>query len=183
VNALRIDGVTRPLACGTAHDSATATDTPGDSPDSRLGPGSAPAGAGPNRMRPMLVVVLLERDELPLEISRGPEQHPIQTFAPYGPNQPFDDRMGARHVRHRLDFSDVEDPQVRLPLMKPIQPIMVRTEVGWQGLAGRRVIEHPAQRHSVQGTTVHPETDDATCPVVHHHEHPIRVEDGRFAPK
>jgi hypothetical protein len=64
-------------------------------------------------MRAMLVIVLLEFDELPLEISRGSEQHPIQTFAPYDPNQPFDDRMGARYVRHRLDFSDVEDPQVR----------------------------------------------------------------------
>jgi hypothetical protein len=61
-------------------------------------------------MRAMLVVVLLELDEFPLEISRGPEQHPIQTFAPGGPNQSFDDRMGTRHVRHRLDFQDVEDP-------------------------------------------------------------------------
>jgi hypothetical protein len=78
-------------------------------------------------MRAMLVVVLLELEELPLEISRGPEQYPIQTLAPYGPNQPFDDRMGARCVRHRLDFSDVKDPQVRLPLMKPVQRIMVRT--------------------------------------------------------
>ena len=81
-------------------------------------------------MRAMLVVVLLELDELPLEIRRGPEQQSIQTFAPYGPNQPFDDRMGARHVRDRLDFTDVKNPQVRLPLMKPVQRIMVRTEVG-----------------------------------------------------
>ncbi len=51
----------------------------------------------------MLVLVLLELDKLPLEISRGPEQQAIQAFAPYGPNQPFDDWMGARHVRHRLD--------------------------------------------------------------------------------
>jgi hypothetical protein len=81
-------------------------------------------------MRAMLVVVLLEVDELPLEISSGPEQQAIQTFAPYGSNQPFDDRMGERHVRDRLDFSNVEDPQVRLPLMKPVQRIMVRTEIG-----------------------------------------------------
>jgi hypothetical protein len=71
-------------------------------------------------MRAMLVVVLLKLDELPLEISRGPEQHAIQTLAPDGPNQPFDDRMGARHVRDRLDFPDVEDPHVRLPLVKAI---------------------------------------------------------------
>jgi hypothetical protein len=72
-------------------------------------------------MRAMLVVGLLELDELPLEIRRGPEQQSIQTFAPYGPNQPFDDRMGGRYVRHRLDFTDGKDPQVRLPLMKPVR--------------------------------------------------------------
>jgi len=65
-------------------------------------------------MRAMLVVVLLELEELPLEISRNPEQYPIQTLAPYGPNQPFDDaRTGAfdkntgieLHVRSRKSFS------------------------------------------------------------------------------
>jgi hypothetical protein len=80
-------------------------------------------------MRAILVVVLLELDELPLEISSSRTAFD-QTFAPYGSNQPFDDRMGARHVRHRLDLLDVEDSQVRLPLMKPVQRIMVRTEVG-----------------------------------------------------
>ena len=68
----------------------------------------------------MLGVVPLELDKLPLKINGCPEQHTIQAFASYGPNQPFDDRMGARHVRHRLDFPDVEDPQVRLPLIKPV---------------------------------------------------------------
>jgi hypothetical protein len=64
----------------------------------------------------MLIVVLLETDELPLEISGCPEVQAIQTFAPDGPNEPFDDRMGPRPVRHRLDFPDVEDPHVRLPV-------------------------------------------------------------------
>jgi len=54
-------------------------------------------------MRAMLGVILLELDELSLKISRGPEQQAIQRFTAYGPNQPFDDRMGTRHVRHRLD--------------------------------------------------------------------------------
>jgi hypothetical protein len=61
-------------------------------------------------MRAMLVVVPLELDKFLLEISRSPEQQAIETFAPYGANQPFDDRVGARHVRHGLDFLDVEDP-------------------------------------------------------------------------
>ena len=67
--------------------------------------------------------------------------------------------------------------------MKPIQRIMVRTEVVGQRLAARRVIEHPAQHHPVHHTLVHAETHDAPCPVVHHDEHPVRVQHGRFAPK
>jgi hypothetical protein len=100
VNALRIDSVRRPSACDTSHDSVAATDTPGDSLERRLGPAGRRRASCPRRVRAMLVVVLLELEELPLEISRGPEQHAIQTFAPYDPNQSFDDRMGARHVRH-----------------------------------------------------------------------------------
>jgi hypothetical protein len=91
--------------------------------------------------------------------------------------------MGARHVRHRLNFPDIEDSQVRLPLMKPVQGIMVRTEVGGQGLAARRAVEHPAERHPVHDATMHAEPYNTPRPVVDHNEHPVRVEDGRFAPK
>jgi hypothetical protein len=37
--------------------------------------------------------------------------------------------MRERHVRHRLDLSDVEDAKIRLPLLEPIQGIMVRTQI------------------------------------------------------
>ena len=183
MNALRIDCVTRPSACDTGHDSVAATDTPRDS--GRWCPDSAPAGAlpDPHACVRCALSVLLELDELLLEISTAPEQQAIQIFAAYAPNQPFDDRMGTRHVRHRLDFPDVENPQVRLPLMKPVPRIMVGTEVGRRGLAARRAIEHPAQRHPVHTATVHAETDNPPCPVVHHDEYPVRVEDDRFASK
>jgi hypothetical protein len=132
-------------------------------------------------MRAMFVVVLRELDELPLEIIGGPEQQAIETLTPYSPDQPFDNRVGTRHVRHRLDLADVEDPQVRLPLMKPVQRIVVRTEVGGRGLVAGRMIEHPTQRHPVHDTTVHGETHDTSCPMVHNDEHPVRVKDDRFA--
>jgi len=43
----------------------------------------------------MLVVILLELGQSPFEISRGPEQQTIQAFAPYGPNQSFDEPFDA----------------------------------------------------------------------------------------
>src|SRR5216683_2003335 len=98
--------VTRPSAC----DTATTVRLPPISPETR--PSVVRVRARCRRaprtpcMCAMLVVVLLELDKLPLEISRGPEQQAIQALAPYGPNQPFDDWMGARHVRHRLDLTE-----------------------------------------------------------------------------
>ena len=76
-------------------------------------------------MGAMTVKVALEIKELRLQISRGPEESAVQTFAPNGANQPFDEGMRERHVRHRLDFSHVEDPQICLPLVEPIRRIMV----------------------------------------------------------
>lgn len=44
-------------------------------------------------MRAGSVVVLLEKEELSLEIPRGPERDTIQELPPQGPDQPFDERM------------------------------------------------------------------------------------------
>ena len=44
------------------------------------------------------------------------------------------------HIRHGLDFPDIKDPQIRLPLVEPVQRIMVRAEVARQRLAAR---SHP----------------------------------------
>ena len=55
-------------------------------PESRPSPGRVRSrrwrAPCPPRVRAMFVVVLLELGELTLEISCGPEQHAIQTFAP-----------------------------------------------------------------------------------------------------
>src|SRR2546422_606195 len=92
-----------------------------------------------------MVVVMLEIEELHLQIRGRPEQGAVQTFAPNGANQPFNEGMGERHVRHGLDFPDVEDAQIRLPLAEPIQGIMVRAEIFRRGLASSRSIKHSGQ--------------------------------------
>ena len=83
----------------------------------------------------------------------------------------------------RLDGFHVEDSQIRLPLVESVQRIMVRAEVGRRRLATHRSIEHLAQRDAIHDAAVHAEAHDAPRKLVYHHEHPMRVEDGRFAPK
>jgi len=103
----------------------------------------------------MAVIVTLEIEELRLQIRRRPQQGAVQTFAPNGANQAFNEGMGERHVRHRLDFPDVEDAQIRLPLAEPIQGMMVRAEIFRRGLASSRSIEHSAQPHDIHDTAIH----------------------------
>ena len=126
-------------------------------------------------MGAMTVKVALEIKELRLQISRGPEERAVQTFAPNGANQPFDEGMRERHVRHRLDFLDVENPQIRLPLVKSIQRIMVRAEIRWRGLAVSRSIKHATHGDAIDHAAVHAKAHDTPRTVVYHDEHPVRA--------
>ena len=119
------------------------------------------------------IVIPLKIAELRLQISGRPEQRAVQTFVPDGPNQPFDERMREGDIRHGLNLFHIKDPQVRLPLVEPIQGIMVRTEVGRRRVASNRAIEHPAQPHAIHVTAMHAEAHDATRALIHHDEHPV----------
>jgi hypothetical protein len=87
------------------------------------------------RMRAMTVIVALEVEELDLQIRGRPEERAIQILAPNGANQPFHEWMRERHVPHGLDFFHIEDSEIGLPLVKPIQGIMVRAENTSVGIA------------------------------------------------
>ena len=112
------------------------------------------------RVRAMTVVVLLKIKKSQLQVSDGPEQRAVETLAPNRADQAFDEWMRERHVRHRLDGCHVEDSQIRLPLVEPVQRIMIRAEVSRRRLATHRSIEHAAQRDAIHDTAVHAEAKD-----------------------
>src|ERR1700687_3675304 len=60
---------------------------------------------------------------------------------------------------------------------------MVRAEVCRWGVTTRRSVEHATQPHAIHHAAMHAKPDNATRALVHHHEHPVSAEDGRFAPK
>src|SRR5713226_6376729 len=91
--------------------------------------------------------------------------------------------MRERHVRQRLDAFHVEDSQIRLPLVEPIQGIMVRAEVCRRGVTSSRSIEHPAQPHAIHDAAMNAKAHDATRALVHHDENPVRAQYGGFASK
>ena len=82
-------------------------------------------------MRAIAIVVTLKIKQLRLKIGGSPEEHAIEILAPNRPDQSLDEGMRKWNVRNRLDFGDLNYPKVGLPLVVPIEWIMVRAEVFW----------------------------------------------------
>ena len=60
-------------------------------------------------MSAMTIIVMPELEELQLQIGGRPEEGAIQAFPSNRANEPFDEGMRQRRVRHRLDGFHVED--------------------------------------------------------------------------
>src|SRR6476660_5396309 len=127
-------------------------------------------------MNAVPVVVALELEELPLQVSGRPEERPVQALPPNRANEPFNKGMRERRVRHGLDFLHVEDAQVRLPSVELEQPIMIGTQLRRWRVASYRAVEHATQSHPIHRTALHAKADDPTGAVVHHDEHPMCAE-------
>jgi hypothetical protein len=69
--------------------------------------------------------------------------------------------MRKGNIRGCLDFVDLEDPKIGLPLSKPKERIMIGTEVLWQPtLTDNGAMEHPAESYTVDRSGMHPKPDD-----------------------
>jgi hypothetical protein len=71
-------------------------------------------------VRPVSIEVLLKVSKLCLKVGSRPEKRLVQTLLPNRPDQPFDEWMRERHSRDSFDFDDLQDAEVRLPLMESI---------------------------------------------------------------
>ena len=73
----------------------------------------------------MRIEICPEIEQLVLQIRRGPEQRAIQILASNRADQPFHKGMGQGNIGDGFDFGHLQDPQVGLPLPKPIKWIVV----------------------------------------------------------
>jgi hypothetical protein len=92
--------------------------------------------------------------------------------------------MGGRNVRNGFDFRHPEDSKVGFPLVKPVQRIMIRTQISWnRGDASDGLLEHPAERKAIDDASLNSKPDDSPRALVHHDQYPIRSQDDRLASK
>ena len=109
-------------------------------------------------MRAMMVKIGFEIEHLTFEIGTCPEQRTIQALSAEGADQPLHKGMGQRDIGDGFDLGHFQDPQVGLPLPKPIKGIVVGAEVlGHPALPAKGVVEHPAKCDTVDGTGMNAE--------------------------
>ena len=109
----------------------------------------------------MVVEVGPEIEQLVFEVCRRPEQHVIQVFPPQGADQPFYEWMGQGDVGDGLDFYRLQYPQIGLPLVEPIERIIVRAEVlRHPALPTNGAVEHPTECGTIDRSRMHAESND-----------------------
>ena len=131
----------------------------------------------------MHVVEVLEGFQLVFEVRRRPEQHPVHTLSPQGADQPFDKRMGHGDIRHTLDFGHPQYPQVGVPLVKPVQRVMIGAEACRTEWSSNRMAKHAAEGTAIHAAGMDTKADDPSGVLVHDHQHPMASQDRRLAPE
>jgi hypothetical protein len=74
------------------------------------------------------IVVSPKLAKLPFEIATIPEQHVVEEFSAYCPDQAFHERVREGDERPRLDFVDLKNPKVGLPPVRLEQRIVIRAD-------------------------------------------------------
>src|SRR5689334_817891 len=75
--------------------------------------------------------------------------------------------MGPGSVWNGLDFRNAQNTKVCLPLMKPVQRILIGAEIFRQTCSSYRLLEHPAERQAIDDSALDTESDDSACVLVH----------------
>src|SRR5712692_8331257 len=133
-------------------------------------------GAVKRAVHARCVVIVSECRQLPRQVDYVPEEHAIEIFVANGADHPFDERMRNRDVRNRLDLLDPKYPQVGEPTVEAKQWVVVGAEVPRSWLTGERVIEHPANRDTVNISGLDAESDEPAREYVHDHHDPMTAQ-------
>ena len=88
--------------------------------------------------------------------------------------------MRPGRARNCLNFRYVQNSKVRLPLMKPVQRIVIGADILRQTCTAYRLLEHSTECQAIDNSALDPESDDSPCVLVHDDQHPIRLQCDRF---
>jgi hypothetical protein len=85
----------------------------------------------------------------------------------------------SRHIRHCLEFVNLENPQLGLSLVRLEERIMIGAEMPRCALTLDGSVEQAADIGGRDGSPVHAHSDEATRALVHDHEQTDRFRASR----
>jgi hypothetical protein len=74
-------------------------------------------------------------------------------------------------------------PQIGLPAVEPEQRIMIGTEPRGQTLLGDGLVEHAAERLTIDGNGLHTKADNPAGKLVQDDQNPVTPQQYRFGPE
>jgi len=86
-------------------------------------------------------------------------------------------------MRHTLHLGHPQDPQVGVPLVEPVQRVVVGAEALRTRETSNRMVKHAAHGAAIHDASMDAEADDPPCVLVHHHERPMASPDRGLAPE
>jgi len=134
-------------------------------------------------MAPLIVVEFLKTKQLPLQITSIPKGHEVEVLSPDRPDKPFHKRVRNRQVGHRLYFGYGKYSKISLPPMEPEQRVIIAADVSRRASTTDRLVEHSAQRWSVDIPNLYAEANDSPAKLIHDNHNPVGLEDQRFTSK
>ncbi len=132
----------------------------------------------------MVVEIGPEIEQLVFQICRRPEQRVIQVLAPKGADEPFHEWMRQENVGDGLDFRRLQYPQIGLPLVEPVEWIVVGTDVlRHPALPSNGAVEDPTECGAIERSRRDAEPNDAARILIHDHQDSVGPQGGRLAPE
>jgi len=132
----------------------------------------------------MVVEVGPEIEQLVFQICRRPEQQVIQILASKGADEPFHEGMGQGNVGDGLDFCHLQNPQIGLPLVEPIERIVVRAQVVRQpAMPSNGAVEHATECDTIDRARLDAEPNDPAGVLIHDDQDPVGPQRGRLTPE
>src|SRR6516162_4470804 len=92
--------------------------------------------------------------------------------------------MGQGNVRDRLDFCHLQNPQIGLPLVEPIERIIVGAQILRQpAMPSKGAVEHATECDTIDRARMDAEPKDAARILIHDDQDPVGPQRGRLAPE
>ena len=90
--------------------------------------------------------------------------------------------MGQGNIRDGLDFSHLQNPQIGLPLVEPIERIVVRAQILRQpAMASKGAVEHPTECDAIDRSRLDAEPNDPARVLIHDDQDPVGPQRSRLA--